>query len=604
MKPAQKLAIAVIFAVSLTPLLLFSYLGMHSRPLSDDHCHIYSAKQLDFVEYLIYWRGRIDGSYSDYMARSLLSPLDTEVTKLFPSILIGVWILSTSALLAKGLKLLRVQRYRRVIALVLSMQLVTAICSGLYSETALYWYAASVKYSAPMISLTFYFLLLLHAARGPLGRRKKQLITLAGGLLCFISAGFAETLSIALFVSLSILLSALWARSRGVYFQRCFPILAASWFAVIASMLLMITAPGVAERMAKERNWTPELVSLTNEDLLIQTWNTMLDRIADPAVFAGFGLLLAAGVILGLHIAKPNRHKSCAQPPGARGFLFFGLAAQIVLLPLLWSHTSDETVWFGKYSTVYFAVIACNAILIGGLLLLLRKQNLYDAIFTRFCGVLPCIALLLICATVALTNQHRGIHWRAYIYLWLSCQSMLFVIAVLLSWHLPRLYRRGFYISLASLFVITSLSIAAIALTGQVVSGADIKRTFTFANHLIVWQGLAWGLFLGSSIKACCAQTRGRGLWLLRSSALLTMALLLFGIIGDQLALLPKFQQFARDYDQRHLSILSQRESGERRIKTAPLAFDLARYLNVSTVHANLCAAQYYELTDTELAMR
>ena len=597
----QKLAIAVILAASLTPLLLFAYLGMHSRPLSDDHCHIYSAKQLDFLEYLIYWRGRIDGSYSDYMVRSLLSPLDTEVTKLFPSILIGVWILSTSALLAKGLKLLCVQRYRRVIALILSMQLVTAICSGLYSEMALYWYAASVKYSAPMVSLTLFLLLLLHAARGPLGRRKKQLITLAGGLLCFISAGFAETLSIALFVSLSVLLSALWARSRSVYFQRWFPILVASLFAVIASMLVMITAPGVADRMSKMPNWNPKLVSLTNEDRLIQTWNTMLDRIADPAVFAGFGLLLAAGVILGLHMARPNRDKSCAQPQGARGILFFGLAVQIVLLPLLWSHTSDETIWFGKYSTEYFAVIVCNSILIGSLLLLLRKQKLYDAIFTDLCCVLPCIALLLICAIVSLTKQYRGIQWQAYVYLWLSCQSMLFVIAVLLSWHLPRPYRRVFYGSLSSLFVITCLSIAAVALTGQVVSGRGIKRTFTFANHLIVWQGLAWGLFLGSSIKACCAQTRGRGLWLLRSSALLTMALLLFGIIGDQLALLPKFHQFARDYDQRHLSILSQRESGERRIKTAPLAFDLSRYLN--TANGIRCAAQYYELTDTELAL-
>ena len=235
------------------------------------------------------------------MVRSLLGPLDTNVTWLFPPILIGVWLLSTAALLAKCLTLLSVKRYRRVIALALSMQLVAAICSGLYSEMALYWYAASVKYSVPMVSLTFFLLLLLNAARRPLERRWQQLLTVAGGLLCFITAGFSETLSIALFVGLSIVLGALRLQ-RGVMWRRCKAILVAGWLAVVVSMPLMVSAAGVARRLEMERGWNPDHADMTIHDVLARTFHISLDRVTDPDAFAAWALALAAGLIVSLSL--------------------------------------------------------------------------------------------------------------------------------------------------------------------------------------------------------------------------------------------------------------------------------------------------------------
>ena len=99
----QKLAVAAIVAMSLVSLLLFAYLGLHSRPMSDDYCHILTAGRLNFLDYLLYWRAHVDGSFSDYIVRDLLGPLGFEVTRLFPAIVIGVWLLSTAALLAKCL---------------------------------------------------------------------------------------------------------------------------------------------------------------------------------------------------------------------------------------------------------------------------------------------------------------------------------------------------------------------------------------------------------------------------------------------------------------------------------------------------------------------
>ena len=74
MKFAQKLAVAVLVAMSLVSLLLFAYLGLHSRPMSDDHCHILTADRLNLLDYLLYWRDHVDGSFSDYMVRDLLGP--------------------------------------------------------------------------------------------------------------------------------------------------------------------------------------------------------------------------------------------------------------------------------------------------------------------------------------------------------------------------------------------------------------------------------------------------------------------------------------------------------------------------------------------------
>ena len=127
MKFTQKLAFSILVAMSLVPLLLFAYLGLHSRPMSDDYCHILTAGRLNLLDYILYWRDHVDGSFSDYVVRDLLGPLGFEITRLFPAIVIGVWFVSTAALLAKCLELLAVQRHRLVIAVSLSIPLVAAI---------------------------------------------------------------------------------------------------------------------------------------------------------------------------------------------------------------------------------------------------------------------------------------------------------------------------------------------------------------------------------------------------------------------------------------------------------------------------------------------
>lgn len=603
MKPGQKLAIAVVLAASLTPLLLFAYLGLQSRPLSDDHCHIFTAGKLDVWQYIVYWRGKIDGSYSDYMVRSLLGPLDSEVTWLFPPILIGVWILSTAALLAKCLTLLSIQRYRRVIALALSMQLVATICSGLYSEMALYWYAASVKYSVPMVSLTFFLLLLLHAAHGPWGRRRKTLITIAGGLLCFITAGFAETVSIALFVCLSILMGALWL-VRGTSWQRCRSILFAGWLVVLLCMLLMVGAAGVTQRLEMEQIWNPDLDNMSARAMLTQSWDIWLDRVTDADVFAAWALALAAGFLVSVNFAGSTIAR-CSRPLQLERIpLLFCLGVQLLLLPTLWSYHSYEPGFLGHFSLSYTVLIACHAALIGGLALILRQRARVNDILRGRQQFFSSAAVATILVLLSFA-QIQSLPPNLYQYLWVTCNSLLLVLAGHLCAGLRQAWSRGFVLGMGCLYAISWAAIAATAFVGVYASGRDIERTFTFASHLTVWQGLAWGVALGYAIKVGgAADQAGRKNWIAQGAAAAVALALAGGIVADQLAILPKFQMFARDYDARHFSIISQREAGKRPITTAPLSFNMNAYLKTSSIVSYRCALQYYELDQTELVLQ
>lgn len=603
MKRAQKLSLAIILLASLAPLLLFAYRGMHSRPLSDDHCRIFTAGQMDLWQFITYWRGRVDGSFSDKVVYSLLGPLDAAVTWLLPPILIGVWILSTAALLDRFLPLLSVQRHRRVIALVLSMQLVAAVCSGLYSDMALYWYVASVKYSVSMVSLTFFLLLLLYAARFPLGPRKKQFLTVAGGLLCFITAGFAETVSIALFVSLSILLGALWLL-RGTLWRHCASIVAAGWLGVFASMLLMVSAAGVTQRLEMEHGWNPDLANISMTELLEDTWNISLDRVTDRDAFAAWALALAAGLTISLNFVAATIAKGSRPLQFMRFPLLLCFAVQVLLLPTVWSYQSYEPSILGRFSPSYIVFIAGHAALIGGLALILRRRARANDILRGRQQILPGAALAIILVMLPFA-QIKSLPPNIYQYLWVTGNSLLLVLAWHLYARLPWSWSRRFVLGMGCFYAVTWAAIAAAAFVGLYVAGRDIERTFTFASHLIVWQGLAWGVGLGYVIKVNSAAGKaGRMHWIVPGVAAVVALALAGGIVADQLAILPQFQAFARDYDARHISIVSQRETGKRPITTAPLSFDMDKYLKTSSKVSYRCALQYYELDESELVLQ
>ena len=69
------------------------------------------------------------------------------------------------------------------------------------------------------------------------------------------------------------------------------------------------------------------------------------------------------------------------------------------------------------------------------------------------------------------------------------------------------------------------------------------------------------------------------------------------GVLLGNARLIPSFQRYAQDWEARHQRIVAMRDSGQMAIEVAPLAFDLANYVEVTTLSddpTNRCALRYY----------
>lgn len=584
---------ALLLALCLAPMLLFAHLGFSSRPMSDDFCHFAITPSMSIWDNLLYWRnGESNGSFSNLAMNSLLTPFGLPVARAFPALLIGLWFVSTAALLSGLMGRLGLIRHRLVIALALAALLVAAISDSLYSSAALYWYTASLKYTAPMLVLTLYLLLLLHVAKYTQGRAASWLTTIAGAALCFFAAGFAETLTMPMLAGLTLLIGALRV-TRGP--GRCYlPVLIAGWIATVASILVMITAPGLSAR-AETTTSSLIVINRTTGDVLSLAANAWLDHITDPAAFASFILLLAAGLLAALVYARPAKISANSLGRVARNPLLFGLAAQLLLLPMLWSHQSDYPSILGRFSLGYSVSIACNAALLLGLGLLLWQRRRINSILARHSYIVPCALLAVILSLFALT-QFRIIHWRANTYLWASAHSLLAVLAWQLSSHLPSSVARRFAVGMGCLYITTWLGTAGVALAVNSCCKEDILRTYTFLAHLIAWSGLAWGAYLGWALKASAQTNR-----LLKIGALAVALWLGCTIVGDNLALLPKFQQYAHEFDARQAYIVEHRQAEQRQFTFAPLSFDLPRYMGIAPFDTHHCPLLYYDIERVDL---
>jgi hypothetical protein len=594
MQRARKLAIATLVAFSIALMLVFAYLGLHTRPMSDDFCYILTSPKMPFLEFIGFWRNTNDGSFTDYALRDLLGPLGFEVSMLFPAILIGVWFLITALLVRKCLTLLAVERQRLALTVSLAALIVAAICSGLYGQNALYWYAASVRYSVSVVALTLFMWLLLQVDCQPRGRGRFKLLAAAGGALCFASAGFSETVSISQLIILTGLSGALLL-ARGPCWQRRLAVSGLGWLATVASMLVIVTAPGLMHRIEWERAESPSLLQHSAGQLLTQTGKTWFDRISDPAILASFMLLLAAGLFVSLTLGKPAAADGKTSFQLRRNPLLFGLVAQLLLLPFVWLHQSDDAIVLGRFSAAYFVVIVSNIALVCGLTFALWQRARLNAILRARDLILPSLALAFILLIFALT-QFRSIHLHAHSYLWISCISLLLVLTWLLACRLSKTKVRVFAIAMGSLVLANWTAIAAVAFVGHYFTPIDTARTFTFAAHLAVWQGLAWGVFLGCAIGLGHAAPAGSSRWWLRVVVLVAVLALGARIAADQLTLLPKFQLYAKEYDVRHASIIQQRAEGRRRIIIPPLTFNLERYLEVARLQSTSCSLQFYDV--------
>ena len=587
---------ALMIALALAPALLYAYLGQFSRPMGDDYCEISAGRELGAWGYMAHKLATLSGGYANAFFKGAAAALDILAVRITPALIVLLWLGGLLWLIDEGLTRLKISHSRRLALAAAALALAGAINSS-HAPQAFYWYAASARYLLPLALLTIYLALTVWLAKRT---RLPAWGLIAGGLLCFITAGFAEIYVVFQLVFLTFCLLASLAWRRRVYAR----VFGAGWLATLVSLAIQLNAPGVALRAAsiEERYGRPDRSLL---DLLSRIFEETLRAVGHPQtfvghpqIFTGFALLLAVGLLVMLFAWRPPKTlktlKSVELVSPALGLC---LIFQLLWLPLLWSHVSDAPQFLGRFSPRYMVIIGLNLAFILGFAALLWQRGRINAYLQRherglrlFCNA-PLLIFVLLFALSQLTNYYLSASW-------LLMTALMFL--GLLGWQLSSLLpgaetRKLGWLALCSLAAGLACMVAIVgaAVFGR---GFAIPRILAPGASLIALSGLVWGFFLGCLIKNLPSQYSQA--WITRLKlASLAMALIIgLGIVRGQAALAPDFQRHAREWDARHLDIIAQRASGQKTIEAAPLSYDLAEYAGVIilTDPKDYCAKIYY----------
>ena len=586
---------AVMVALALAPLVLYAYTGQFSRLIADDYCIASIGRELGAWGYMEYKFDTWAGGYADWFLKGMMAPLDTLLPRITPALIVVLWLAGLSWLVYEGLAYVGVSKPRWPLAIALAALSVAAAINAFYSPQSFYWYSASTQNTLSLALLTSYMALAFWTARQP---RLPLWATVTGGALCFISAGSAEIFVAfqSVFLTVCLLMTFVFLRAA---FRRSYALVfGTGWLATLIGLVIQLNAPGIAHRAAHNEQLGRQQIRALPM-LLSETAERTFGYIGHPAAFAGFVMLMSLGLFVMLVKYRPQQTSKAPQslqlalPP-----LWAGLIFQLLWLPLLWGHTSDNGQFLGRFSLQYMMIVALNIVFILGFLVMLwQRKRINDRLkeHKRILFIVP-NALPFIFAALFMFTQLRGmIHFQALIYLFTTAFVCLGIVTGLLS------SRFGWFAFLS--YALVWAVIAAVVAVSLFGSGYVRERTLAFAAYLLVMPGLIWGVCIGYLLKHYSLSLAAGQSWIrwLKPASLAMAVIIGLSIVRGQAALVPDFQRYAQAWDARHIDIIARRDSGQKSIEIASLSYDMENYLSMGPEgqlrgpsSSNRCAKGYY----------
>jgi hypothetical protein len=271
----------VLFIAASLVLLLYSYLGMYTRLMSDDYCSIYDARRFSLLRYIWYWYITWGGRYSAISTDYILKGIGTNGLRFVPFAVLLIWTavtVFTSRMLLKKEKM----EWQGMLPSI-SIGAVVVLAILLISpepEQVLYWWNGMRTYVLALISFTFHIALLYWVA----ARGNDQRLLIPGSVSSFFLAlftgGFNEsftTVQFSFFTGITIL-AILIGRLRIKDSSAILLYTAIAGSA--AALIIMMASPGAANR---QTYFPPPPGIMRMFEITIKGYaNYLFDILSDP----------------------------------------------------------------------------------------------------------------------------------------------------------------------------------------------------------------------------------------------------------------------------------------------------------------------------------
>ena len=312
-------------AVSL-PLVTHAYIGTYSRYISDDYCTAWTLGEKGILQSQIYWYTGWSGRYSFTLFVNLLEALGPRIAQILPGFSLLVWIIGFVFLIRQILRSLNVQ-LDILPLLVVSTATVFAITDGVPNTfQSIYWLTGISTYAVPLILAVFYgHWLMRQASRRTTGGLLKLNLGLSA-LIAFILGGFSETYVSIQTAMLTVTLVIALGYRRVSEAKRLRGLLLTGLVGSIASMIVILIAPGTGIRTGLISNPASLLVILQHSLMDLKIFLSL-------ALKSQLPLLLVCGVVPGFFIILSS-HESI-QPSDDKPGQVWTWVLSVILGPVL-----------------------------------------------------------------------------------------------------------------------------------------------------------------------------------------------------------------------------------------------------------------------------
>ncbi len=576
-------------ALALLPSALYAYLGSFSRMLPDDFRHLSLGLAHGPWANMLHWRERWNGAYADYFMHGILAPLGKSAPSVLPSLLIAIWLLGLTWLLAQCLDILQVKAGRWAWALAGASLIVAGCINAQFAPATLFWQAASLRYLFPFALFCLYLALMLTMGRRVRANPGLAAAGLLSGLAAFAIAGFSELHLAFQLGALLLLVAYVISYAPRMLRARAIVIIGGGILGSLASLALQLTAPGLTMRAeaVSGDGIAPSLPNLMGVagDALGDLYRALMRL----STLESFWLLFAFGLLLWLcsrSLTMPAELSGALRLRlGGRLPYLAVLAAQLALLPGIWAHSSDTAQFFGRFSASFLLVVIMNLGLIGGLLALCLRHSRLQ-VWLRRAPMRPKAYVMLLTASgmgLLVLPQLRAMDRAAENVLFITALSLL-LLAWLEGARLGRdaLSRRICLFALAA-SALALLYLWALMIADQLHISIVIARHLASAACLLTMTGLAWGIAAGHIARQLGRTPRKRAQGL--AAGVLTLAWL--SLVGGQISSIPDFALYASEWDKRDARLLALRAEGERHARIPPPAFDLDHFIEFGEKRAD-----------------